>query len=112
MVADPVAVPPPFPSRSPAALADHPSPEVTERPTRRHFTVDYKLRILDEAAACTETRQVGALLRREGLYYSNLAKWRQQRATGGRAALAQPRGRKPSDATVSELTRVQQENER
>jgi len=85
---------------------------VSERPTRRRFTVDYKLRILDEAAACTETRQVGALLRREGLYYSNLAKWRQQCAAGGRAALAQPRGRKPADATATELARVQQENAR
>jgi transposase len=112
MVAELVADPSPFPSRSAATLADHPNPEVTERPTRRSFTVDYKLRILDEAAACTETRQVGALLRREGLYYSNLAKWRQQHATGGRAALAQPRGRKPSDATASELTRVQQEHAR
>lgn len=93
-------------------LADCPSPEVTERPRRRSFTVDYKLRILDEAAACTETRQVGALLRREGLYYSNLAKWRQQRATGGRAALAQPRGRKPMHAAASALTQVQQENAR
>src|ERR1019366_9582235 len=104
MVAEPVAAPAPFPGRPPAALADRPSPEVTERPTRRRFTVDYKLRILEEAAACTETRKAGALLRREGLYYSNLAKWRQQRATGGRAALAQPRGRKPSDATATELT--------
>jgi transposase-like protein len=74
--------------------------------------VDYKLRLLDEAAACTESRQVGALLRREGLYYSTLSKWRQQRASGGRAALAQPRGRKPQDTTATELLRVQQENAR
>jgi hypothetical protein len=55
---------------------------------------------------------VGALLRREGLYYSNLAKWRQQCAAGGRAALAQPRGRKPVNVTTAELARVQQENAR
>ncbi len=112
MVAEPVADPSPLQSRSPALLADHPNPEVSERPTRRRFSVDYKLRILDEAAACIETRQVGALLRREGLYYSNLAKWRQQCAAGGRAALAQPRGRKPAEASTTELVRVQQENVR
>ena len=102
----------PVPSRPVTALADRLNPEVTERPTRRSFTVDYKLRIVAEAAACTEARQVGALLRREGLYYSNLAKWRQQCAAGGRAALAQPRGRKPVDLPTTELTRVQQENAR
>jgi transposase len=112
MVAELQADPPSLPGRPPTAIADRPNPEVPERPSRRSFTVDYKLRILDEAAACTETRQVGALLRREGLYYSNLAKWRQQCAAGGRAALAQPRGRKPADATVTELARVQQENVR
>jgi transposase len=112
MVAELKADHQPFPSRTPAVIADLPNPEVTERPTRRSFTVDYKLRILDEAGACTESRQVGALLRREGLYYSNLAKWRQQCAAGGRAALAQPRGRKPVNATTAELARVQQENAR
>ena len=101
-----------FPQSRPpmVAVPERPDPEVRERPTRRSFTVDYKLRILAEADACAEARQIGALLRREGLYYSHLRHWRQQRATGGRAALAQPRGRKPADATVSELARVQQEN--
>ncbi len=95
-----------------AAVAERPDPEVPQRPTRRRFTVDYKLRILDEADACAEARQIGALLRREGLYYSHLTKWRQQRVAGGRAALAQPRGRKPTEPQASELGRVQQENAR
>jgi len=112
MVAEPVADPSPLQSRSPETVADRPDPEVGERPTRRSFSVDYKLRILDEAAACAEARHVGALLRREGLYYSHLAKWRQQCAAGGRAALAQPRGRKPPEASRTELARVQQENVR
>jgi len=100
-------------SRPPmAAVPERPDPEVTERPTRRRFTVAYKLRLLDEANACAEARQIGALLRREGLYYSQLAKWRQLRAAGGRAALAQPRGRKPVDPAASELARRQQENAR
>ncbi len=94
------------------AVSERPDPEVVERPTRRTFTVDYKLRILDEAAACAEARQVGALLRREGLYYSHLAKWRQQCAAGGRAALAQPRGRKAVDLPASERDRLQAENVR
>jgi transposase-like protein len=92
--------------------AERPDPEVAERPSRRTFTVEYKLRLLAEADACADARQVGALLRREGLYYSHLTKWRQQRAAGGRAALAQPRGRKPADLQASELVRVQQENAR
>jgi transposase len=95
-----------------AAVPDHPDPEVPARPTRRSFTVAYKLRILAEADACGESRQVGALLRREGLYYSLLAKWRQHHAAGGRAALAQPRGRRPIDPQASELVRLQQENAR
>lgn len=94
------------------AGSERPDPEVVERPTRRTFTVDYKLRILDEAAACAEAHQVGALLRREGLYYSHLAKWRQQCAAGGRAALAQPRGRKALDLPASERSRLQAENVR
>ncbi len=111
MVAQPSADSSPLlPGRPPALLAERPDPEVVERPTRRLFTVDYKLRILAEADACADARQVGALLRREGLYYSHLAYWRQQRATGGRQALAQPRGRKPTDPSAGELLRLQQEN--
>ena len=102
----------PFPQSRPpmVAVSERPDPEVRERPTRRSFTVDYKLRLLAEADAGAEARQVGALLRREGLYYSHLRHWRQQRAAGGRAALAQPRGRKPADTTAGELARVQHEN--
>ena len=95
-----------------AAVPERPDPEVQPRPTRRTFTVAEKLRILAEADACGEGRPVGALLRREGLYSSQLAKWRQQRAAGGRAALAQPRGRKPADAQGAALLQVQQENGR
>jgi transposase len=52
------------------------------RPKRRQHSVDYKLRILNEVDACKESGQVGAILRREGLYYSNLQKWREQRQAG------------------------------
>src|SRR6202521_6259890 len=104
----------PFPQSRPpmAAVPERPDREVRERPPRRSFTVDYKLRILAEADACAEARQVGALLRREGLYYSHLTKWRQQRTAGGRAALAQPRARNPVEPQATELARLQQENAR
>lgn len=99
--------------RSPmAAVPERPAPEMQPRPRRRTFTVAEKLRILAEADACAEGGQIGALLRREGLYSSQLAKWRQQRAAGGRAALAQPRGRTPIDVQGAALLRVQQENVR
>ncbi len=57
-------------------------PELVERPKRRRFTAEYKLRILREADACTRPGEVGALLRREGLYTSHLTEWRQQREAG------------------------------
>lgn len=56
-----------------------PDPEVTENTVRRKFTTAYKLRILQEADACTEPGQTGELLRREGLYSSHLATWRKHR---------------------------------
>ena len=55
-----------------------PDPEVPEKTVRRKFTVAYKLRILKEAERCTELGQLGALLRREGLYSSSLTLWRRQ----------------------------------
>ena len=55
-----------------------PDPEVAEKAVRRRFTAGYKLRILKEADALTEPGQIGALLRREGLYSSNLTLWRRQ----------------------------------
>ena len=52
--------------------------EVTEKATRRRFTAEYKRSIIREAGVLREKGQVGALLRREGLYYSNLDIWRRQ----------------------------------
>jgi transposase len=59
-----------------------PEVEVLARPERRRFTVEYKLRILREADKCTRSGEVGALLRREGLYSSALSQWRQARDRG------------------------------
>ncbi len=63
--------------------------EVTAKPTRRRYTAEYKLRILREADACTGGGEVGALLRREGLYFSNLTVWRKQRERGELQGLLQ-----------------------
>jgi len=58
------------------------------RPKRRFLTAEYKLRILAEADACKGTSQVGAMLRREGLYHSALSEWRRAQAEGALNALA------------------------
>ena len=78
-----------------AVVEQRPSPEVEPRPRRRRFTAEYKQRILRQADACSHG-ELGALLRREGLYSSHLEVWRQQRERGELAGLApQKRGRKP-----------------
>ena len=90
-----------------------PDPEVFPRAERRQYTGQYKLRILEEVEQCTERGQVGALLRREGLYSSHLSKWRRQRAEGQLQALSpQKRGRKAQEVGVEELARLERENER
>ena len=55
------------------------NPEVPEKPVRRRFDAQYKLRILGLADRCTEVGQLGQLLRREGLYSSHLTTWQRQR---------------------------------
>ena len=62
--------------------------EVTEKAKRRQHSAAYKLKLLQEADACTKPGELGALLRREGLYSSHLATWRAARAKGGNAGLA------------------------
>lgn len=75
-----------------------PDPEVPEKKRRRKFTAKYKLRILAEADACTDPGELGALLRREGLYSSNLTTWRRQRRKGLLTAMApRKRGRKKAE---------------
>ncbi len=92
-----------------------PSSEVLERPVRRRFSVEYKLKILAEADACTETGQLGELFRREGLCSSHLTTWRKQRDEGVLAGLTpKRRGRKakPKNPLADENKRLQRENER
>jgi len=91
------------PTAAPAASAtsaDSPpavpsDPEVLEKPVRRRFSAEYKLRILEEADRCSESGGLGALLRREGLYSSHLTTWRRQREEGILGGLTpKKRGRK------------------
>ena len=71
-----------------------PPTEVTPKATRRRFSAEYKRAILAEADACTKPGELGALLRREGLWSSHLSTWRAQRARGEQQGLA-PRKRGP-----------------
>lgn len=92
-----------------------PDPEVTEAKPRRRFTAQYKLRILAEAEACTESGEIGALLRREGLYSSHLTTWRRQKAQGQLQALEpKKRGRKAREKNplAPRVTALEKENER
>src|SRR3954453_4395426 len=79
-----------------------PDPELVEKAKRRMFTAEYKLRILKQAEACRRPGEIGALLRREGLYTSHLTAWRKQRDTGALAGLDRARGRKPADPRDAE----------
>ena len=92
-----------------------PDPEVVPMAERRRFSVEYKLRILEEAEQCTEPGEIGALLRREGLYSSYLSRWRRARERGSLNALRpQKRGRKPSadPKLAKEVADLRRENER
>ena len=89
-----------------------PDPELVERPSRRRFTASYKLRVLEEADGCSRPGEVGALLRREGLYSSILSEWRKQRDAGALEALERPRGRKPSEPLEVENAALRRRAER
>lgn len=95
-------------------MKTEPDPEVRETKPRRKFTAKYKLNILEKADACNQSGQLGALLRREGLYYSNLTTWRRQKEQGILEAMSpKKRGRKKIERNPlsRELARLQRENE-
>lgn len=74
-----------------------PDPEVAAVPKRRQFSAAYKHRIVRAANACKVPGEIGALLRREGLYSSHLTHWRKEIEAGEQAALApKRRGPKPN----------------
>jgi transposase len=89
-----------------------PDPEVRPKAKHRHFTAEYKKRILDEADACTSPTQRGALVRREGLYSSHLHQWRQQRAQGILDGLAPKKRGVKSDPLALENAQLRREKQR
>ncbi|MBM4049019.1 MAG: transposase [Planctomycetes bacterium] len=89
-----------------------PDPELVEHPRRRTFTAAYKLKVLREAEGCTRPGEIGALLRREGLYTSHLSAWRKQRDEGALKALSKSRGRKGPHPLEVENTRLRRRAER
>ncbi len=89
-----------------------PEVEVLAKASRRRFTAEYKRRILREADACTTPGAIGALLRREGVYSSNLTTWRAQRERGELAGLT-PKKRgpapKPQNPLVAKVAALERE---
>ena len=84
------------------------NPEVQPKPSRRRFSAEYKRRIVTEAEQC-QHGELGALLRREGLYHSQLASWR--KAVGAGTLGKRKRGPK-ANPNAAEVKRLQRENER
>ena len=90
-----------------------PNPEVSRMNERRKLTANYKLWVVEEADKCSQPGEIGSLLRREGLYSSQLATWRRQREAGQLAGLkTQKRGRKTAvSAQEAEVAQLKRENE-
>jgi transposase len=96
----------------PVSVSVVPDPEVPEKAIRRRFTAEYKRRILRETETYKETGQLGALLRREGLYSSNLNTWRRQAEQGTLDALSPkkrgPKEKKP-DPSIRRIAELEKE---
>lgn len=100
------------PAQNGQLKSDRPDPEVVPPVQHRRFSAAYKQRILAEADRCTQPGEVGALLRREGLYSSHLTRWRQQLQAEQRERL-QPRKRgRKADPQAAEIARLQRETQR
>lgn len=86
------------------------NPEVVQKAERRRFTVEYKRRIALEAESCSEPGEIGALLRREGLYSSVLQRWRRQLREEPLAS-SKKSSTNGKQNPAQELARLQRENE-
>jgi transposase-like protein len=90
-------------------------PEVSPTPARRQFSAEEKLRILAEVDACTERGEIGAIIRREGIYSSYLSRWRRARdrgeLTGSVTKKRGPQGPAP-ETLAAEKVALERENER
>jgi len=103
------------PPASAVRRIDAPDPEVAEVKPRRKFTAAYKLRILNESDQCSEPGQMGALLRREGLYSSHLTTWRRHRDEGilqGISPKKRGRKKKPTNPLARRVAQLEKENRR
>ena len=99
------------PAETPIPPVNAPNPEVEPKAVRRQFSAQYKRSILEQAERCNHLGDVGALLRREGLYSSHLSNWRRQRDEG---LVPRKRGRKVDPATADRrvIDKLARENER
>lgn len=103
--------------RKRSSVGGVPDTEVVMRPARRRFTTEYKLRIVAEADKATRPGEIGAILRREGLYSSLLQKWRDDLRGKGSGKLSATVKRKQRDADKrsaqsKEMVRLKRENAR
>ena len=94
--------------------APRPNPEVIARAQRRRYTAEFKQRILAELDRAKGSGEIGAVLRRNGLYSSHLVKWRRERAAGIVEGLTpQKRGPKSkANPLTGENQKLRQDNER
>jgi len=98
---------------SPAGAAPGvPDPAVDAKPKRRRFTAEYKLRILREVDRAKGSGEVGAILRREGLYSSLLTQWRHDRDRVAKAGLAARKRGPKARAVDPRIKQLERENAR
>ena len=98
-----------------ASIAPPPNPEVAATAKRRQFSPSERRRILAAADRCSQNGEIGALLRREGIYSSHLSTWRKQREATERAGLEPTKRGRKADPAIAEARRVVEltrENER
>lgn len=101
----------PLPAVQARAMDSAPDPEIPARAQRRTYTAKYKAQVLAEYDAADKSTR-GAILRREGLYTSLIAAWRDQRDTAALQALGRAPGRAKADPLERENARLARENER
>ncbi len=94
-----------------ASAPHQPDPEVVVRAKGRQFNAADKIRILREADACRAPGQIGALLRREGIYSSYLTQWRRERESGQLPGVTPRQRGRPHDEKAAKLVSLAQENE-
>ena len=85
------------------------NPEVVEKASRRRFTIEYKQRIVTEVEQCSQPGEIGALLRREGLYSSTVQRWRRQLQE---SSLSSSKKSTQKESPSQEIARLKRENDR